>query len=778
MLLLGAGLSLSFLAVATESIGFRSAVPVWPCGEERRMNANVRFVSEFTSSAKMRAVLRITGSSFYRIRLNGGHVGYGPARGPKGHFRVDEWPLDLQLGSNHLEIEATAYNCNTYYTTMHPGFLQAEVIDVTGKVLVATGRRGDFAATATERVTRVPRYSYQRAFSEVYRLGSDAPTQPLNLVEQPAVKLLPRRASYPKFEQNRALRIMSRGTMEFGKSTPPNLRRCEFLAPQERRPDRLWYLASEFEESAVQDVGDRGFVPDGRPCGNGFPCTLANDGAVLIDAGLNDCGFFGATIHVKRPGKLLLVFDEVLTDGKVDPWRLTCCNTVEWIFDRSGTYEIETIEPYVWRYANLFVVGDTELTVENPFVRTYKNPEVGRATFDCSDPGLRKIFEAARESFAQNAVDGFTDCPSRERAGWLCDSYFMGRVNKALTGNVELERLFLENYRMPEGFGNMPAGMVAMCYPGDHLNGEFIPNWALWLILEVEEFLQRSGDRAFVDAMRPRLEGIIAYLDNFSDADGLLRELRSWVFIEWSAANKLTQDLNYPSNMLWAEALDAMDRLYGRPDLAAKARKTRESIRRQSWTGTWFCDNARYQPDGTLKPTGFCTETCQYYAYYFKTVTPETRPELWNVLLKDFGPKRRQTKKHPEIWPSNAFIGNYLRLELLSRAGLVRQLLDEMKGYFLYMAERTGTLWEHDGTLASCNHGFASHVAFMLYRDVLGVKEVDVKNRRVRVEPPVDVDLNWCEGTIPVDAVESVFVRWEKGMKPIVNWGAKSILHE
>ena len=37
--------------------------------------------------------LRVTGSSAYRIRLNGGYVGYGPARGPKGYFRVDEWKL-------------------------------------------------------------------------------------------------------------------------------------------------------------------------------------------------------------------------------------------------------------------------------------------------------------------------------------------------------------------------------------------------------------------------------------------------------------------------------------------------------------------------------------------------------------------------------------------------------------------------------------------------------------------------------------------------------------
>jgi alpha-L-rhamnosidase len=132
------------------------------------------------------------------------------------------------------------------------------------------------------------------------------------------------------------------------------------------------------------------------------------------------------------------------------------------------------------------------------------------------------------------------------------------------------------------------------------------------------------------------------------------------------------------------------------PELAAEAKKVRETVRRQSWTGRWFCDNAVRQPDGSLRLSGKCTETCQYYAFMFGTATPQLYPDLWRTLLEDFGPKRHETKKHPEIYFSNAFIGNYLRLELLSRARLDRQLLDETKGYFSYMAERTGTLWEHE----------------------------------------------------------------------------------
>jgi alpha-L-rhamnosidase len=99
-----------------------------------------------------------------------------------------------------------------------------------------------------------------------------------------------------------------------------------------------------------------------------------------------------------------------------------------------------------------------------------------------------------------------------------------------------------------------------------------------------------------------------------------------------------------------------------------------------------------------------------------------------------------------------------LRMEILSRNGLSRQILDESIAYLLYMAERTGTLWENVGSTASCNHGFASHICHTLFRDVLGVYDLDRAGRKVRVRL-ADSGLDWCEGEIPVSGGR-VRVRW------------------
>ena len=77
------------------------------------------------------------------------------------------------------------------------------------------------------------------------------------------------------------------------------------------------------------------------------------------------------------------------------------------------------------------------------------------------------------------------------------------------------------------------------------------------------------------------------------------------------------------------------------------------------------------------------------------------------------------------------------------------------------MAERTGTLWENVDDRASCNHGFASHICFTLYRDILGAYEIDPVSRELHLRF-TDVGLEWCEGTIPVRH-GVIGVSWRRG---------------
>lgn len=91
-------------------------------------------------------------------------------------------------------------------------------------------------------------------------------------------------------------------------------------------------------------------------------------------------------------------------------------------------------------------------------------------------------------------------------------------------------------------------------------------------------------------------------------------------------------------------------------------------------------DNA-VRENGRLRVTNNITEVCQYYAFFFGIATPETHKKLWEVLIDKFGPSRNIIHDFPDVYPANAFIGNYLRLELLSYNGYIGKMVNEITDF-------------------------------------------------------------------------------------------------
>ncbi len=620
------------------------------------------------------------------------------------------------------------------------------------------------AQILNHKIRKTERYSFQRAFSEVYNLGHDydswlrkigADFSPIPCSVQSKKNLMPRCVAPSRFTLRAPVWNVSSGEIRT-RADVEKIHKNGFLTgigPKFKgyKEDELEVIPSiELQriETVFKERIEESFSGNKK-------VELKANSFHILDFGTNLTGFLGARISCRRPCRFFFIFDEILSGGDVDFKRLGCVNIVSHEL-QPGRYELESFEPYTLRYLKLIVL-DGDCDVEQVYVREYANPDAYRAHFSSSDREVNRIFEAGRETFRQNAVDIFMDCPSRERAGWLCDSYFTARAAFSLCGNTIIERNFFENFMLVQKFENIPVGMLPMCYPADHYNGNFIPNWALWFVVQLEEYLTRSGDPEMVEALREKVIKLLDYFAPFKNEDGLLEKLDGWVFVEWSKANDFVQDVNYPTNMLYAAALEAAGRLYHQSQFIDEAEKIKKVVREQSFGGRFFVDNA-IRKNGRLEVTDNRTEACQYYAFFFGVAMPETHQELWTNLVEVFGPQRDEENIYPEIHKSRAFIGNQLRFDLLSRYGLTSRLLDEVKRYLLPMADLTGTLWEHDDTQASCNHGFASYVVHVLHRDVLGVYCIDALNRTITLRFS-DLPLDWCEGRIPIGE-DAVSLRW------------------
>ncbi len=688
---------------------FKKAIPVWAEGREKELHLRLRFKAIINRPAAESCIVRLATSGIYNLYVNGQFVAYGPARAGRGHFRVDEYDVMPRLhdGKNIVVIEVCGYYVTSYYLIRQPSFLAAEIV-ADENVLCCTGD-GFTAQQNPYYVQKIQRYSPQRPFVETYRIQEcdtylqDGSVGTEKLVPVAGGTFLPRGNRYPLFECTKAEAIESGSVSYF---EPEELWRSHTFTSA--KPGLNNFDPAEYELVVTDYSQKMRFTPAGDIGGVRF----AADSYCTYRLPYNAPGMLAMDVTCDEDLEFYVLFDEVLSDGELNPYRGGCSNSIRYELCK-GVHHLQFFEVYTMRYFKL-VAAQGSCRVENLRMVEFKHPPVAYDTGIFS-PEMKKIADAAIATYRQNSVDLFTDCPSRERAGWLCDSYFLGRTEYFLTGSSLVEKNFLENFLHEESYEGLPEGMLPMCYPSDHVvSGHFIPQWTLWLVLQLEEYLQRSGDRDLIDRFEPRIEKLLGWFSGFENADGLLEKLPGWNFVEWSMANKLVQDVNYPTNMLYSGALAAVARLYNKPQLLEKSAAIKDTVRAQSLQNGFFVDRALRQEDGTLKIDSETTETCQYYAFYFGIATPETHPELWNTMLNDFGPQRDPEKTYPRIYQSNAFIGNYLRLDFMMRVGEYETARENILGYFGYMAERTGTLWENVGTTASCNHGFAAYVVTWL----------------------------------------------------------------
>lgn len=689
---------------------FETARPVWAKGLSKSVNRHLSFTIPVPEGAEM---LRISGATAYQIFLDDSDPVYGPARTGLDHARVDELSL---AGIRKITVRAAGYYTASFQACLSPSFLCAEILDGAGRVLWATGTDPVTVREDTRRIRKTDRYARQRYYTEVYDLTR--PEGPLLETEEVPTPVWIARGVRP-FSNRRLNAVAAIADFSVIRSEEPELPSGIPFNEQTESLNPELGLGPSFEDTEYR------MYPEVYRLSFPEKCPVTGDElkagtARLYDLGADLTGIIDLELAAEEETELMAIYEEILQDGDIVPVRSHCLNCIR-VLIPAGRTRFLSFEPYTMRYLKLCVLRGA-VTPYRVGLLECAGSEIALPRL--RDPELDRILRAAASTFRQNATDIFMDCPSRERAGWLCDSFFTARTEYALTGESRVEHNFLENFTMTDGcryLGGAPEGMLPMCWPSSHdyigKKDNYIVNWALWLILQTEEYaFDRHGDPELVRALEKPLGRMLDGLKPWEEEHGLIRDMPGWVFIEWSRANdpEATAGINWPSNMLYASALCAYGHLYGRNDLSEKGLRLKALIREKAFNGRFFADNTVTGPDGTPVFGPLTTEACQYYAAFFGISSAGDRPEWADTLMNDFGPERKKENRYPDVPFANAFIGNYLRLEVLRRTGRKEQLLREIRGYFAPMAERTGTLWEHDSPSASCCHGFASHVAVWL----------------------------------------------------------------
>jgi alpha-L-rhamnosidase len=450
-----------------------------------------------------------------------------------------------------------------------------------------------------------------------------------------------------------------------------------------------------------------------------LPLSMSEMEYAIFDFSRIETGMIRLCAEAVSDAEIIVAFTEDCTAEKFEFTDLHAHNVVEIRLGAGQRDDFVSFEPYVMRYA-VVAIKKGAVRLERFGIKNYARDISGIEIPEIEDEALRNVYKGAVRTFAHNALDIFMDCPSRERAGWLCDSYFTAKTEYELYGSTQVEDAFLENFRLYRNEGEYPEGMLPMCFPSDVKDdGTFIPQWTLWYILETEDYLNNRGKSADRELFRDSIYGLLSFFAKYENSDGLLEKLPSWNFVEWSVANNWTQDVSYPTNFLYARALDAVYSLFGDEACREKAGRIRATAVSQSYNGEYFHDHA-IRVDGRLVLQKDASEACQYYAILFGGIdlNDEKYRPLYRLVREVFKPDRNGAM--PEIAEVDAFIGAYLRIEALLKLKEYEILLRDVSGFFGDMARCTGTLWEYRRKHGSRNHGFASFVIVAMHR-ALGI---------------------------------------------------------
>ena len=262
----------------------------------------------------------------------------------------------------------------------------------------------------------------------------------------------------------------------------------------------------------------------------GVSDTIRHDSILVLDMGQNLAGFPEISVEGKAGQRLKLTPGETLTkEGLVNQKQTGRPHFYTYIL-KGGTRE--TWHPrfsyYSFRY--LQIEGDIEVLkkVESCFVY---NSAPKASTFECSNPLFNDTYRLIDRAIRSNWQSVWTDCPAREKLGWLEQDWLNG---EGLVSNYDcramLEQTMQNIVDAQHDDGSMPEiAPEYTVFTGSWARPfQESPEWGGALI--ALPFLYRDfyGDDSLINRYRPQMKRYVDYLATQDSCYILKQGLGDW----------------------------------------------------------------------------------------------------------------------------------------------------------------------------------------------------------------------------------------------------------
>ncbi|WP_306211238.1 family 78 glycoside hydrolase catalytic domain [Actinoplanes sp. RD1] len=229
----------------------------------------------------------------------------------------------------------------------------------------------------------------------------------------------------------------------------------------------------------------------------------------IYDLGRVIAGIPQLTVTAPR-GTTIRVFPaEALRDGHADQSKSNVGAPIWDSFTSGGRTQTWSPDFGYHSFRYLEVVGDARVSVTGLRVMA-DNPSAG--TFTSSNEIVNGIHRLTRHAVESNMNSVLTDCPSREKLGWLEQDQL---AFDAIARNYDV-RAYLDKIVRDMADGQEASGLVPSTVP-DYvtLAGSYRddPNWGGALVLVPLQVYRTYGDTAQLETYWPRMRQYLSYLE-------------------------------------------------------------------------------------------------------------------------------------------------------------------------------------------------------------------------------------------------------------------------
>ena len=302
-----------------------------------------------------------------------------------------------------------------------------------------------------------------------------------------------------------------------------------------------------------------------RPCdklvlGEAVDARLVGEVApnrYLYDLGVNTVGFLSIETESAARQKLTVAYGEHMVDGCVRQIIGARDFSVEVTVGEGKTCYLNPFRRLGCRY--LEVQSESPLTIKHVGIAPTEYPLARKPRPQLTEAEA-EIYDICERTLVLCMHEHYEDCPWREQALYAMDSRNQMLYGYYAFGETRFVRANLDLMARDR----REDGLLSMCYPMK--KDRVITSFSLHYFLACAEYLQYSGDKAFLEEIYPKLQSILDAFLNHTDENGLVAPFRGpeyWNFYEWKPGlngndPSIGNEPHLVLNALMALALSAM----------------------------------------------------------------------------------------------------------------------------------------------------------------------------------------------------------------------------